>query len=106
MSAEMKRIKSALYVKANLLILNMLYSFRRMLLSMNPNITIGKGTSIETDSRLLVVDKWGYGNIRIGDDSYIGHGVQIIPAGKGVIIGSNSTINSYTVIYGQGGKNR
>lgn len=79
------------------------YQIRRCILNLNPSIHIGKNTAIESDAKLLTVDKWGYGDISIGSNSYIGHGVQIIPAFKGVTIGDNSTINSFSVIYGQGG---
>lgn len=103
MLTNIRNIYKALYASFRHVVLNIIYIFRRIILSINPSISIGRGTSIELDSQLLTVDKWGCGNINIGANSYIGHKVQLIPAGKGIIIGDNSTINSYTVVYGQGG---
>lgn len=51
------------------------YQIRRCILNLNSSIHIGKNTAIESDAKLLTVDKWGYGDISIGSNSYIGHGV-------------------------------
>ena len=98
-----KKFYRALFIRIAFSLKKINYFIRRKYLSMNPCVSIGKGCDIEYDAQLLTMDKWGSGDICIGSNSYIGHNAQIIPAGQGVIIGCNTTINSYTVIYGQGG---
>lgn len=81
------------------------YILRRYILNLNPCIELGEGTSVEKDAKLLIMDMWGHGDIRVCKNSYIGHCAQIIPASAGVVIGDNTTINSFSIIYGQGAKN-
>ena len=65
-----------------------------------PNVRIGKNTFIE--SGVTLRSQYG-GEMTIGDYCYISRGVQILTHGGDIIIGNNSTVNPYTVIYGQGG---
>ena len=74
--------------------------FRSWLISLKPDISIGKGTIIEPH---VVVRIQAGGSIKIGRNCWISQGVQIITWGGDIIIGDNTTLNPYTVVYGQGG---
>lgn len=73
---------------------------KRILYNLHPNISIGKGTIIEPDC--LLKCQYG-GSISIGKNCYISKGAQLVTHGGNIIIGNNSTVNPYTIIYGQGG---
>jgi acetyltransferase-like isoleucine patch superfamily enzyme len=71
-----------------------------LFLRLDPKIKIGKSVIIE--SGVVIRSQYG-GSITIGDLCYLSRGVQILTHGGDIKIGNNSTINPYTVIYGQGG---
>lgn len=81
-------------------ITRILGEFRGQLYNIKPDVSVGKGTVVE--SRVVISTRAG-GSIRIGKDCYISEGVQIITWGGEITIGDNSTLNPYTVVYGQGG---
>lgn len=66
------------------------------------NVTIGKKTIIEPGC--ILRSQYG-GKIFVGENCYMSKGAQLLTHGGNIIIGNNSTINPYTVIYGQGGVN-
>jgi len=74
--------------------------YKRFILNLNPNIQIGKHTIIEKGSIIRI--QYG-GKIQIGNNCIISNGAQILTHGGNIIIGNFSTINPYTIIYGQGG---
>lgn len=74
--------------------------YKRFILNLNPDINIGSNTIIEPGARLFC--QYG-GSITIGDNCYISQGAQLLTHGGNISIGHNSTVNPYTVIYGQGG---
>lgn len=76
--------------------------FRIFLLRSNPNINIGKNVIIE--SGVIIRSQYG-GKVFIGDWCQLSRGAQILTHGGDIKIGTYSTINPYTVIYGQGGTN-
>lgn len=65
-----------------------------------PNITLGKRIIIEKGVTLR--SQYG-GKITIGDNCQLSRGAQLLTHGGDIEIGKNTTINPYTVIYGQGG---
>ena len=76
-------------------------SIRRILINnLVPNVYIAKGTIIEAGVELR--SQYG-GNISVGSNCIICRGAQLITHGDDIYIGNNSTVNSYTIIYGQGG---
>lgn len=81
-------------------ITRILGEFRGRLYNIKPDVSVGKGTVVEP--RVVISTRAG-GSIRIGRDCYISEGVQIITWGGEIVIGDNSTLNPYTVVYGQGG---
>lgn len=78
-------------------------SIRRILINnLVPNVYIAKGTIVEAGVELR--SQYG-GNISVGSNCIICRGAQLITHGDDIYIGNNSTVNPYTIIYGQGGKN-
>jgi len=67
--------------------------------NLNPNIRIHKTVFIE--SGVVIRSQYG-GKINIGAHCYLSHGAQLLTHGGDILIGDNSTINPYTIIYGQG----
>lgn len=65
-----------------------------------PDISIGKNTVIEKG---VILSTRAGGSITIGSDCYLSSGAQIITWGGDIVIGNNTSLNPYTVIYGQGG---
>lgn len=70
------------------------------LISIKPNIRIGVGTIVEPG---VVIRTRAGGSITIGKNCWVSQGVQIITWGGDIVIGDNTTLNPYTVVYGQGG---
>lgn len=64
-----------------------------------PSIRIGKSLIIEKNVSLNIM--YG-GTITIGDHCELRRGVQLLSYGGNIIIGHNSSINPYTLVYGQG----
>lgn len=73
---------------------------RKVVVCLNPDVTIGKNTIIE--SNVTISTQYG-GKIVIGDNCILSSGVQILTHGGDITIGNHTTINPYTVVYGQGG---
>jgi acetyltransferase-like isoleucine patch superfamily enzyme len=71
----------------------------RKFLFINPNISIGKNTIIESSVSFNTI--YG-GRIEIGKNCQIRKGAQLLTYGGNIIIGNECSINPYTVIYGQG----
>lgn len=63
------------------------------------NIFIHTSAIIEDTAKIEIKGK---GSIKIGKDSYIGHGVYIATYGGQIEIGEKCSINAYTIIYGHG----
>jgi len=91
----MKIINKVIYI-----ISLIIYRFRSFFFNLKPNIQVGKKVIIEP--RVIIRSQYG-GKIYIGDNCRISAGVQLLTHGGNITIGKNSTINPYTVIYGQGG---
>lgn len=64
-----------------------------------PYVTIGKKTLIEKNVKINVL--YG-GAIKIGNSCELRNGCQLLTYGGDIEIGDNSSINPYTVVYGQG----
>lgn len=64
-----------------------------------PSITIGKFLIIERNVSLNIM--YG-GTITIGDYCELRRGAQLLSYGGNITIGHHSSINPYTVVYGQG----
>lgn len=64
------------------------------------NVTVERKTVIE--SGCVLRSQYG-GKIFVGENCYLSKGAQLLTHGGNIIIGRNSTINPYVVIYGQGG---
>lgn len=77
-------------------------AIRIFVLRIDPNIYICKNVIIEKG--VVIRSQYG-GKIYIGEACEISRGVQILTHGGDITIGSNSTVNPYTIIYGQGGTN-
>lgn len=76
---------------------------RARIYNLHPDISIGKGTSIEKGAVIRPVSHWGRGKIVIGKNCYIGCDSQLVPSEKGSItIGDNSTVNPGCFLYGAG----
>ena len=71
-----------------------------LLITIKPNIRIGKNTIIEPG--VVLTTQYG-GSITVGDNCYISRGAQLLTHGGDIVIGDNCTINCMTTIYGQVG---
>ena len=67
---------------------------------LHPRIHLGKNVLIERGATLSCLNG---GKIIICDGSVICKGAQLLTHGGDILIGSNSSINPYTIVYGQGG---
>lgn len=65
-----------------------------------PNIRLSRGVRLGTH---VLLKNWNGGKIEIGERTCIEDNAMIMPMGGYVIIGSDSTVNPFTIIYGQGG---
>lgn len=65
-----------------------------------PNVHIGRNTFIGKSVKFHTFQK---GQIIIGEDCFIQDFVQMRTYGGNIIIGDNSTVNSFCSLYGQGG---
>jgi acetyltransferase-like isoleucine patch superfamily enzyme len=74
-----------------------LRSYRYIL---SPNVKIAKGVRI--GSRVLLKN-WNGGKIIIGKRTCIEDNAMLLSMGGDIIIGDDSTVNPFTIIYGQGG---
>ena len=72
---------------------------RWQLLNLLPNVTIGKKTLIEKNVKIDVL--YG-GYVKIGENCELRNGAQLLTYGGNIEIGDNSSINPYTIVYGQG----
>lgn len=82
------------------IILIVLYSLKRRTINLRPTIQIGKGTIIENGA--VISTRYG-GTIKIGKNCHISRYGHVLSCGGDIIIGDNSTINPFAMIYGQGG---
>ena len=76
------------------------YSVKRLIINLKPSIHIGKGSIIENGA--VISTRYG-GTITIGENCHIGKYGQVLSCGGDIIIGNYSTINSFAMVYGQGG---
>ena len=81
-------------------ILRVLYSIKRHYINLRPTIQIGKGTIIEKGA--IISTRYG-GTITIGENCHISRYGHILSCGGNIIIGNNSTVNPFAMVYGQGG---
>ncbi|KAA6340154.1 putative acetyltransferase [termite gut metagenome] len=91
--------KKEAYRIINKIIYLVLCHMRRFINNINPNITIGKNTIIEANVSFHTI--YG-GKIRIGKNCEIRRGCQFLTYGGDIFIGNNSSVNPYTIVYGQG----
>lgn len=76
-------------------------SIRRLFINkLLPNVYIANGTIIESGVELR--SQYG-GKIYVGSNCILCKGAQLITHGDDIYIGNNSTVNPYSIIYGQGG---
>lgn len=75
-------------------------TIRRFYYNTKPYVSIGKGTVIEKG--VVLSTQYG-GKIKIGNNCILYRNSSLITHGDDIIMGDNSTVNSYSVIYGQGG---
>ena len=80
------------------IILIVLYSLKRRIINLRPTIQIGKGTIIENGA--VISTRYG-GTIKIGKNCHISRYGHVLSCGGDIIIGDNSTINPFAMIYGQ-----
>lgn len=81
-------------------ITRILGKIKAQLFNLKPNVSIGKGTTVEPR---VVIRTLAGGSIKIGTNCWISEGAQIITWGGDIIIGDNCSINPGVIIYGQGG---
>ena len=79
-------------------VFNRLGKWRRYYYNLLPDVTVGRNTFIE---RGVVLRSAGGGKIVIGENCRLSQGVQLITDGGNIQIGNYTTINPYTIIYGQ-----
>lgn len=76
-------------------------SIKRVLINvLVPAVHVGKNTIVEPN--VVLRSQYG-GEIHVGENCYLSVGAQLLTHGGDIEIGNNSTINSYSMIYGQGG---
>lgn len=94
-----------IYRKIIIRYLTIFASVRRMMINtFVSSVHVGSKSIIE--SNVILRSQYG-GNISVGENCYISSGAQLLTHGGDIKIGNNSTINPYSIIYGQGGgKNR
>lgn len=73
---------------------------RRYKYKFHPNIKLANGVRIGSH---VTLKNWNGGNIEVGERTCIEDNAMIMTMGGDVVIGADSTVNPYTVIYGQGG---
>lgn len=81
-------------------ILIVLYFLKRHIINLRPTVQIGKGTIIEKGA--VISTRYG-GTITIGENCHISRYGHILSCGGDIIIGDNSTVNPFAMVYGQGG---
>lgn len=92
------------YNRCLIKVFSLFVSFKRVLINLFvPSVFIDKRTIVEPN--VMLRSQYG-GTIIIGKDCYISSGAIMLTHGGDIKIGNYSTINPYTIIYGQGGKNR
>ena len=84
----------------SVIIYHLLIWIRVLYYRMNPNISIGHNVVIESG---VVLSTRGGGNITIGDNTFLFKRSFILTWGGNIKIGNNCGVNTYTIIYGQGG---
>ena len=65
-----------------------------------PNVHIGRGTIVEPG---VIIRSHCGGNVTVGMNCYLASGAQLLTHGGDIMIGNNSTVNPYAIVYGQGG---
>lgn len=73
--------------------------FRAIRKRIIPNVRIGKNLYCEKDVDLNTL--FG-GSISLGDNCYLLQGCKLITYGGNITIGNNTSINPYSILYGQG----
>lgn len=73
----------------------------RQWFNINPNISIGRNTLIE--SNITFKTLIGRGTVTIGNNCELKKGCQFLSYGGKITIGNYCSVNPYTMIYGQGG---
>lgn len=90
-----------LYIRCLIKATHIFASVKRVLINMFvPAVHVGRRTIIEPN--VVLRSQYG-GKIFVGEDCYLSVGAQLLTHGGDIKIGNNSTINPYSVIYGQGG---
>lgn len=67
---------------------------------LHPNLKLAKGVRIGSH---VIMSNWNGGRIDIEKQTCIESNAMILSMGGNISIGSNCTINPFTIIYGQGG---
>lgn len=76
--------------------------FRRLILNMRPTVKIGNGTLIDSNVKIQTI--YGRSKVEVGKDCEIRRGVIFVnDCGGHIIIGNNTSLNPYTILYGHGG---
>lgn len=76
--------------------------FRRLILNMRPSVKIGNGTLIDSNVKIQTI--YGRSKVEVGKDCEIRRGVIFVnDCGGHIIIGNNTSLNPYTILYGHGG---
>ncbi len=89
------------YNRCLIKVFSLFVSFKRVLINLFvPSVFIDKRTIVEPN--VMLRSQYG-GTIIIGKDCYISSGAIMLTHGGDIKIGNYSTINPYTIIYGQGG---
>lgn len=94
----MKNFLFQLIYRTYLLILSFKKAFLKLYYMLNPAIDISWSTSIDSGVRISAFDG---GTIKIGENSHIGRGTQILAKFGVINIGSNVFIGDYSVIVSQ-----
>lgn len=76
------------------------YAFKRVTINMRSSVHIGKGTVVENGAVISTI--YG-GSITIGEHCHISRYAHVLSCGGDIIIGNNSTVNPFVMVYGQGG---
>lgn len=76
--------------------------FRRLILNIRPTVKIGSGTLIDSNVKIQTI--FGRSKVEVGKDCEIRRGVIFVnDCGGHIIIGNNTSLNPYTILYGHGG---
>ena len=81
----------------------MISNLKKAFFSLNPMVKIGSSFYVEKNARIRTVAHWGCGKVSLGKNCFLGEGAMLVAQGGDIIIGDNTSINQYTVIYGMGG---